>query len=194
MTAEGCHPGPDPGSTQTTLRSAPVQDTERLRLRAWRKEDFRPYHTLLQHPDVHRHFGPEPMGLEECWRRLTAGVGGWQFNGFGTWAVERKADGKLIGSTGLFTAWRGLDPEFGEEPEMGWIMAAETHGQGLAAEACRAVLGWAEANLRPTPIWAIIAPANAPSLRLAGRLGFEVLHETPYHGESTVVLRRPAWA
>jgi hypothetical protein len=40
----------------------------------------------------------EADGREECWRRLLAAVGGWRFNGFGTWAVERKADGKLVGN------------------------------------------------------------------------------------------------
>jgi RimJ/RimL family protein N-acetyltransferase len=175
------------------VSQAPLIETERLLLRPWRKEDFRPYHALLQHPEVHRHFGPEPMGAEECWRRLLAAVGGWQFNGFGTWAAERKSDGKLVGSVGIFTAWRDLDPEFGEEPEMGWIFAAETHGQGMASEACRAVLGWIEANRPSTPIWAIIAPANQPSLKLATKLGFEPLHETNYHNDPTVVLKRPAW-
>ena len=106
---------------------APVVETARLRLRPWQKADFRPYHAILQHPDVHRHFGPEPMGQEECWRRLLASVGCWQVNGFGTWAVTRKSDEKLIGNAGLFTAWRGLDPEFGEDPEMGWIFAQEVH-------------------------------------------------------------------
>jgi len=176
------------------VRSAPTIETERLILRSWRKEDFRPYHAILQHPDVHRHFGPEPMGQEECWRRLLASVGGWQIKGFGTWAVERKDDHRLVGNAGLFTAWRGLDPEFGDEPEMGWIFSQEVHGQGIAGEACRAVIDWAETSLAPTPIWAIIAPANAPSLKLAEKLNFEPLHETDYHGDPTIVLKRPAWA
>jgi len=177
----------------STHRSAPTVETERVRLRAWRKDDREKYFSILQEPSVFRHFGPEPMGMEECWRRLMAASGGWQLNGFGGWAVERKDDGKLLGMTALFTAWRDLDPEFGEEPEMGWIFATETHGKGLAGEACRAVLDWAETNLDPTPIWAIIAPANEPSIRLAGKLGFERLHETLYHKDPTVVLKRPAW-
>lgn len=175
------------------VRSAPTLETERLILRGWRKEDFRPYHALLQHPDVHRHFGPQPMAAEECWRRLTSAVGGWQLNGFGTWAVERKEDGKLVGNVGPFTAWRDLEPEFGEEPEVGWIFAAETHGKGLASEACSAAIDWIETNLNPTPMWAIIAPANEPSLRLAAKLGFERVNETLYHNDPTVVLKRPAW-
>jgi RimJ/RimL family protein N-acetyltransferase len=176
------------------VREAPRIETERLVLRAWRKADFRPYHAILQQPDVHRHFGPSPMGAEECWRRLMASVGGWQLNGFGTWAVERKADARLVGNVGLFTAWRDLEPEFGEEPEMGWIFASETHGQGLASEACDAALDWARSSLAPTPIWAIIAPANQPSLKLADKLGFERVAETLYHDDPTLVLKRPAWA
>jgi RimJ/RimL family protein N-acetyltransferase len=173
--------------------SAPIVETERLTLRAWTKADFRPRFEIMQHPDVHRHFGPNPSGLEDVWRRLAAAVGGWQLLGFGTWAVERKADSKLIGNVGLFNAWRDLEPEFGEAPEMGWIFAAHTHGQGLALEACRAVIEWAEANLEPTPLWAIIAPANEPSLKLAAKLGFEQHNDTTYHGEPTAVLRRSAW-
>jgi RimJ/RimL family protein N-acetyltransferase len=177
----------------TMHRSAPILETERLRLRGWRKEDREAYFEILQEPAVHYHFGPEPMGMEECWRRLMAASGGWQLNGFGGWAVERKADSKLLGTVALFTAWRDLEPEFGDRPEMGWIFATETHGQGLAGEACAAVLKWVEAALDPTPIWAIIAPANEPSMRLAARLGFERVGDTNYHDEPTVVLRRPAW-
>jgi len=176
------------------IREAPRIETDRLVLRPWRKDDFRPWHGIMRHPAVHRHFGPEPIGAEECWRRLMAAVGGWQLNGFGTWAVERKSDSRLIGNVGIFTAWRDLEPEFGEDPEMGWIFAAETHGQGLAFEACQTAIDWAEFNLQPTPLWAIIAPTNEPSLKLASKLGFEQLGDTLYHGDPTVVLKRPAWA
>ena len=173
---------------------APTLETERLLLRGWTKADREKYFDILQEPAVYRHFGPEPMGMEECWRRLLAAAGGWQLNGFGGWAVERRGDSKLIGMTSLFTAWRDLNPQFGEEPEMGWIFATEAHGQGLAREACTAALKWAEANLQPTPIWAIIAPANAPSIKLAEKLGFKHVHETLYRDDPTLVLKRPAWA
>jgi RimJ/RimL family protein N-acetyltransferase len=74
---------------------------------------------------------------------------------------------------------------------MGWILDTETHGQGMASEACLAALDWAERNLPPTPLWAIIAPANEPSLKLAERLGFERVTEVSYHDSPTMVLRRP---
>ncbi len=133
------------------------------------------------------------MGQEECWRRLAASVGMWDLVGFGGWAVVRKSDNTIVGMVGLFNAWRELEPEFGEQPEMGWIFAQEVHGQGVAGEACQAVLEWAESNLDSTPIWAIIAPENEPSLRLAAKLGFERVGDTNYNNDPTVILRRPVW-
>jgi RimJ/RimL family protein N-acetyltransferase len=176
----------------TQGRPAPTLETGRLRLRAWRREDFRPYHAIVSEPAVHRHFGPQPMGQEECWRRICASAGNWLLNGFGSLAVERLDNGRLVGNVGLFTAWRDFEPQFGDEPEMGWIMSTETHGLGLAREACEALVGWAEATLEPVPFWAIISEANEPSFRLAEKLGFERVSEVDYHGP-TVVLRRPAW-
>ncbi len=184
--------GRDP-VTDANFRSAPTLETERLVLRGWRKEDFRPWLAICSEPAVTHHFGGKPMEAEDVFRRLAASVGSWVWNGYGSWAVARRSDSRLIGNAGLFTAWRDLQPEFGEEPEMGWIFATEAHGQGLAFEAGRAVLEWAEASLQPTPIWAIIAPANTPSFRLAERLGFERHSETLYKEEPTAVLRRPAW-
>lgn len=176
----------------TQGRPAPTLETGRLRLRGWRREDFHPYHTIMSEPAVHRFFGPEPMGEEEAWRRICAATGNWLINGFGGLAVERKSDDKLIGNVALFTAHRSIEPKFGDEPEMGWIFATETHGTGIAHEATSAVLSWAEATLPPQRIWAIISEGNEPSFKLAAKLGFKPLHQVDYHGPTTV-LQRPSW-
>ena len=144
----------------TTARSAPTLETERLRLRHYRKADFPAQLAIIGDEAVMRQLGAPRCDAEDCWRRLVAAVGSWDLLGFGGWAVVRKADDKLVGTVSLFNAWRALEPEFGEEPEMGWIFATEVHGQGIAGEACRAVLDWADANLQPTPVWAIISPGN----------------------------------
>ena len=175
------------------IREAPRIETERLILRGWRKQDFQPWFAILQEDAVTRHLGGTGTTLEDCWRRLSAAVGSWSMMGFGGWAITRKDDGELIGNVGLFNAWRDLEPTFAEEPEMGWIFTTRVHGQGFASEATRAALDWAETNLEPTPIWAIIAPGNEASARLAERLGFQLVGETLYNKDPTLVLRRPAW-
>ncbi len=181
-------------SPATAPRSAPTLETERLVLRHYHKGDFAAHHDIVGDDEIMRQVGVAGLNLEETWRRLAASVGMWDLIGFGGWAVVRKADEKIVGIVSLFNAWRALEPQFGEEPEMGWIFSREVHGQHMAGEACRAVLDWTEANLEPTPIWAIIAPGNGASFRLAERLGFERVTETLYNSEPTAVLKRPAWA
>ena len=172
------------------IRSAPTLETGRLVLREYRKADFRPHHAIVGDDQVMRYIGGAGLSAEDCWRRLSSAVGSWSLLGFGGWAVDRKSDDKLIGTVSLFNAWRDLVPEFGEDPEMGWIFSPEAQGQGLALEACGAVLAWADEALEPRPVWAIIAPENRPSLKLADRLGFERLADSLYNGEPTAVLRR----
>ncbi len=176
----------------TKARSAPTLETERLRLRHYCKSDFPAQLAIVGDEAVMRQLGSPPCDAEECWRRLAASVGTWDLMGFGGWAVVRKADDKLIGLVSLFNGWRALEPAFGEEPEMGWIFATEVHGQGVAHEACRAVLDWADRNLQPTPIWAIISPGNDPSFNLAERLGFERFGDSVYDDEPITVLKRAA--
>jgi RimJ/RimL family protein N-acetyltransferase len=55
--------------------------------------------------------------------------------------------------------------------EVGWRLREDAWGQGYAAEAARACLEWAWANLDVPRVVAITTPANAPSWRLMERLG-----------------------
>ena len=159
-------------------------------MREFRREDLDAQHAIVGDAAVMNQVGVPALGREEAWRRAASSVGMWPLMGFGGWVVLRKADNRQVGIVTLFTAWRDLEPEFGDAPEMGWIFATDVHGQGIAGEACRAVLDWADAELDPTPIWAIISPENSPSRALAARLGFTEIGESPYNGEPIVVLRR----
>jgi RimJ/RimL family protein N-acetyltransferase len=171
------------------IREAPRIETDRLVLRQHRKEDFPAHHRIMDDHDVMRHVGGVG-GREDCWRRFAGAVGSWALIGFGGWAVVRRSNDQLVGIVSLFNAWRDMEPQFGEDPEMGWIFAKEAHGQGIASEACIAALAWADQALPPRPIWAIVAPENEPSLKLAERLGFERLADSVYKDEPTAVLRR----
>lgn len=75
---------------------------------------------------------------------------------------------------------------------MGWVLATHAHGQGYAAEATAAALAWADDNLRGQEIVAIIDPGNAPSIRVAERLGFSDRSDATYREEEILLFRRPA--
>jgi RimJ/RimL family protein N-acetyltransferase len=123
---------------------------------------------------------------------MLAGIGCWPALGFGPWAVELKADGRMVGHCGFFDFERDMQPSIRGEPEMGWIFDPSVHGRGIAFEACSAGLAWAEANLSAPSYPAIIVPGNEPSRRLALRLGFEQLPDVIYKEEPTWLLRRKA--
>lgn len=81
-------------------------------------------------------------------------------------AVERKADGSLLGLVGLIRRDNG-------EGEMGWALGAEHRGQGYATEAARALMDYAFESLGLDHILADASGDNAPSRRVMERLGMK---------------------
>ena len=170
---------------------APVLETARLRMRAFRADDFADQVRMLSDPEVMRYLGGS-FDREDAWRRSLGGVGSWSVLGYGYWVVERREDKRMIGHVGFSEPKRDIVPSIEGLPEMGWVFAREVGGQGYASEAVEAGLAWADANLPPTEITAIIAPANDRSIRLAGKFGFARAEETLYKGDPTLIFRRPA--
>ncbi|HEX5274566.1 MAG TPA: GNAT family N-acetyltransferase [Candidatus Rubrimentiphilum sp.] len=87
-------------------------------------------------------------------------------DGFGIWPVVHKADGRVIGVCGVFYI-----PDHAPDVEIAWLFDKAYHGQGYATEAARAVTKFAFADLRLPVLYALIHQDNAPSIRLADRLG-----------------------
>ena len=166
-------------------------ETGRLILRDFTHADLDAHAATLADPEVMRHLSGTPLSREDSFRRLLLAVGQWPVLGMGMWAVERKADGKVVGHCGFFDIEREMEPSLVGEPEMGWIFDRSVHGQGIAFEACSEALVWAEATLAAPSYPAIIAPDNAPSMKLAEKLGFVREPDGTYKGEAIAVFRRP---
>jgi RimJ/RimL family protein N-acetyltransferase len=166
--------------------------TERLVLRAFAGADYQPFLAMMAEPNVFEHIGGKPLDDEEGMRRLCMYAGLFPIQGAGMWAVEDQASGRLVGQVGLFNLNRKLDPHPPGRFEMGWIFATESHGRGLAREACQAALGWLSQAFGPTDLFAIIAPGNAPSMKLAERLGFERTADASYKDETISCWQRAA--
>jgi RimJ/RimL family protein N-acetyltransferase len=175
----------------SALTSAPTLETERLVLRGFCEADLDAHAAILSDPVVMKHFGGHLFGREESWRRLLGGVGLWQLQGTGLLAAERKSDAKLVGHVGLFDYHREIEPSIEGRPELGYIFAADVHGQGLAREACDTLLAWADDMLEADETVAIISIGNEPSIKLAERLGFERQPDGVYRGEPISLWRRP---
>lgn len=167
-------------------------DTERLTMRPHVRADFEDSLALWSDPDVTRFIGGKPSTEEEVWARLMRYLGHWALLDFGYWMVRERATGRCVGEVGFANFRRALDPTLGDAPEMGWVLAPWAHGQGFAREAVEAGLAWARAKWGPVRTVCIISPENAPSLRLADRVGFKEFARASYHDAPTVMLERPA--
>jgi RimJ/RimL family protein N-acetyltransferase len=91
-------------------------------------------------------------------------------HGFGFWVVERKADGRMIGMTGVW--W--VPPEVGlSEPavEIGWRFLPDAWGAGYATEAARAALDYGFEMLKLPEIIAFTARTNLASQAVMRRIG-----------------------
>jgi len=67
-------------------------------------------------------------------------------------------------------------------PEIGWYLAADHGGRGLATEAAGVLLRHGLDDLGLRSVWALVHVDNAPSLRLAARLGFLPVGEGRHYG------------
>ena len=78
----------------------PVVETERLRLREHRPQDFPDSAAMWADPVVTQYIGGKPLSEEDVWARVLRYVGHWAWLGFGYWVVEEKATGKFAGEMG----------------------------------------------------------------------------------------------
>lgn len=173
-------------------RTCPVLLTARLTLRAHRVADHADSLWLWSDPDVARHIGGSPSTAEEVWSRIMRYGGLWPLLGYGYWHVSETATGRFLGEAGLADFRRTLEGVGAFAPEAGWAFVPAAHGQGYAREAVSAILAWADATLSDARTVCMIAPANAPSVRLAERLGYRPLPGSTYRGQETLLFERPA--
>lgn len=142
-------------------------ETDRLRLRPWRQDDFEVF-AAYYGQDPSARFVGGPMTRDRSWRLMAALVGHWALRGFGPWAAREKASGRVVGSIGL---WQ---PEGWPELEVGYWLVETARGHGYATEAAARARDYAYAELGATTLVSYIHPDNEPSKRVADRLGAEL--------------------
>jgi len=145
----------------------PTLETERLVLREFRDSDLDAYAAMCGDPDVMRYIGAgKPMTRNETWRSLAFLLGHWKLRGFGMWAATVRGDDSMVGRVGF------LQPEGWPGFEIGWQFGKASWGKGYATEGALAALAWCRQSLpQQREVISLIYPENAPSIRVAERLG-----------------------
>ena len=195
MCADDCL-GSAPAGKMTGMLTLPhpapaidVLDTERLRLRAQRLEDFPACAAMWADERVTRHTTGRALTEEESWSRFLRGLGHWSLLGFGYWAVEEKSTGQYVGEMGFADLKRDIQPSLHGLPEMGWIFVPSIHGRGYATEAVQAALAWGRPRFGSRSPVCIISPENARSIRVAEKCGFREFQRTTYRGDPVILFR-----
>jgi RimJ/RimL family protein N-acetyltransferase len=141
---------------------------KRLILRRWRQSDRDPFARINADPRVMEFF-PALLSHKESDSMVDRIEAHFDAHGFGLWAAELRQDGTFVGFVGLNIP--SFPAPFTPCLEIGWRLAAEYWGRGLATEAAHAVLERGFRGLGVDEIVAFTVPGNARSRRVMDKLG-----------------------
>lgn len=159
---------PDPVAPDPFPHGLPVLDGPRVRLRMPGPLDASAVLEVFGDAEAMRYWSHEPLDSLDAARRYIDGIGeGWQTRTLFQWAITCPPSDVLLGTVTLYE-WDRRHRRVG----IGFMLRRDLHGQGLAAEAVRAVLGFAFRHMSVHRVEADADPANAPSRALLTRLGF----------------------
>jgi len=152
-------------------------DTPRLIFRRFTPDDLHALAAIRSDSDVMKYIGPgraEP--IDQVQAKLDKVIAHWDLHGFGYWALIDKASSKLAG-------WCGLSYlEDTEDIEIGYGLAKEYWGKGLASEAAAEAMKYGFVQLRLERIVAVAYPENIPSQVIMKKLGMKYVKTARFIG------------
>jgi RimJ/RimL family protein N-acetyltransferase len=142
--------------------------TERLVLRHWREADREPFARLNADARV-MEFMAGPLSRKESDLLVERIEAHFRERGFGLCAAELRRDGSFIGFVGL--AVPAFECAFTPCVEIGWRLAADHWGQGLATEGAREMVQYAFDGIGLDALVSFTVPGNVRSRRVMEKLG-----------------------
>jgi ribosomal-protein-alanine N-acetyltransferase len=161
-----------------------VLETERLIFRQLTMDDLDDLFALYNDLEVRKYYSEGIPSYEETKQELEWMINHCYFKyGFGMWATIHKETGKFIGRCGLTP----MDIEGYEEIEVGYMLAKEYWGQGLATEAANAILQYGFDQMGLSRLICVINPGNQASSRVAMKIGMRLEIDGDVNGEPTLL-------
>jgi ribosomal-protein-alanine N-acetyltransferase len=109
--------------------------------------------------------------------------------GFCMWSLRRRPDGRLIGLCGMQPLTLGGRREI----EIGWWLAVNCWGRGLATEAARAVMSAASRRYGLRRVVAVAMQENWASRGVMRNIGMDYERESKRRGFEVVVYSTRGW-
>jgi RimJ/RimL family protein N-acetyltransferase len=166
----------------------PLLTTERLVLRRWRESDLESFRKMNADPRV-MEFMPKLLDSAESDALVERIERHFDERGFGPMAVELNESGAFVGFVGLYVPQ--FEASFMPAVEIGWRLAAEHWGNGLATEAARETLRFGFEKVGLESVVSFTVPANVRSRSVMERIGmtFEGVFEHPHLPEGDPLRR-----
>src|SRR5580698_6089860 len=151
-----------------SMRLMMILDTDRLSLRRWRDADRAAFARMNADARV-MEFMPALLTREQSDENVDRIEKHFERHHFGLCATELRADGSFIGFIGIWVP--EFEAAFTPCVEIGWRLAADYWGRGLATEAARAVVKYAFKELGLDELVSFTVPGNARSRRVMEKIG-----------------------
>lgn len=151
-----------------------------MRLRRLLLDDLEDVFAISSDPEQMRYY-PRPKTRDEVSAWLDWNLSLYSRYGFGTWAVE---------SGGEFAGYCGIRPVAvagADEFELAWHIAKKHWNRGLGTEAATLARDLAFTEYGLTRLVALIHPDNAPSRKVADKLGMTEERQLTHDDAPTVV-------
>ena len=143
-------------------------ETDRLILRRWLPDDRAPFARINADPVVMEFF-PAPLTATQSDAMIDRIEAHFEQHGFGLYAAQLKNSGDFIGFVGLSIP--AFEAHFTPCVEIGWRLAREQWGGGLATEGARAAVRHAFEDMHLPALVSFTVPANLRSIRVMQKLG-----------------------
>lgn len=144
-------------------------ETPRLLLRPMRLDDAEDMFAYASDPQVVRFTSwTVHQSIDDTLAFLRHAVDAYQADRAAGWAVEHKADRRMIGTCG-FIWWNQADAK----AELGYALARDYWGQGYATEAASASVDFGFQSMRLHRIQAGCVAANTGSARVLEKIGMK---------------------
>ncbi|MFS8049774.1 GNAT family N-acetyltransferase [Rhizobium sp. BR 314] len=144
-------------------------ETSRLVLRPWQDRDRVPFAAINADDEVRRYYYPRLLTAIKTGELIDDANERLFRDGFGFLAVERKADGVLIGGAGLSRPGAEVPGDF--PLEIGWILGRAYWRRGYATEIGRCCLDFAWRRLGAECVIGYTSEINLPSRQAMEKIG-----------------------
>lgn len=160
-----------------------VLETDRLLLRPYTMINLDFFASLWADPEVVHYIGEGvTRSRDEAEERIRRIIEGYE-SGYGLPAIRHKSKKQLVGHAGLVRQV----VEGKSEIELGYWLARDACGQGLATEAAVALRDHAFTDIGLHRIISLIQPGNTASIAVAQRVGMKLERAAIFKGQAVCI-------